>query len=164
MSRHEADKLSRSAQRVQDAIAAAGGAFTVVELPGSTRTAEDSAHTLGCQLGQIVKSLIFKGKESGKPVLLLVSGSNRVKEKVVAKHLGEKLVKADAEFTREVTGFAIGGIPPIGHLTQPVTYIDEDLLQYETLWAAAGTPNAVFSLPAAKLVSLTQGVVIAVKS
>lgn len=160
----DTETLSKSAQRVQDSIKSAGCEFRVLELPGSTRTAEESAHTIGCELGQIVKSLIFKGKESGKPVLLLVSGSNRVKEKIVAKHLGEKLVKADAEFTREVTGFAIGGIPPIGHLSKPITYIDEDLLQYETIWAAAGTPHAVFSLPAAKLEPLTQGTVIAVKA
>ncbi|MCG7536718.1 YbaK/EbsC family protein [Pseudoalteromonas sp. OOF1S-7] len=164
MTDQDTEKLSKSAQRVQNAITSAGCKFAVVELPGSTRTAQESAHTIGCELGQIVKSLIFKGKESGKPVLLLVSGSNRVKEKMVAKHLGEKLAKADAEFTREVTGFAIGGIPPIGHLSQPVTYIDEDLLQYETLWAAAGTPHAVFSLPADKLVALTQGEVITVKA
>ncbi|MDK1288206.1 YbaK/EbsC family protein [Pseudoalteromonas umbrosa] len=155
--------LSKSAQRVQDAIVAAGCQFSVVELPGSTRTAEDSANTIGCELGQIVKSLIFKGKESGKPILLLVSGKNRVKEKLVAKHLGEKLSKADADFTRKVTGFGIGGIPPLGHIETPITFIDEDLLEYETIWAAAGTPHAVFSLPANKLPELTNGQVVQVK-
>ncbi|KID56037.1 membrane protein [Pseudoalteromonas luteoviolacea] len=155
--------LSKSAQRVQDAIIAAGCKFSVVELPGSTRTADESAITIGCELGQIVKSLIFKGKESGKPVLVLVSGKNRVKEKRVAQCLGEKLSKADADFTRTVTGFAIGGIPPLGHLEPLITFIDEDLLEYETVWAAAGTPHAVFSLPSYKLPELTSGQVITIK-
>ena len=105
--------------------------------------------TIGCQVGQIVKSLLFCTKETQRPVLVLASGKNRVNEEAIQRYIGEKIVKADADFTREVTGFAIGGIPPLGHKNSiSLVYIDEDLLQYEILWAAAGTPYAVFSLPA----------------
>ena len=155
--------LGKSAQTIQTALSDKGFEFEVVELPSSTRTAQDAAHTIGCDVGQIVKSLIFKTRESERPVLVLASGSNRVDEEKIVEHIGEKLAKADADFTRNVTGFAIGGIPPLGHKTVIETYIDEDLLQHETIWAAAGTPNAVFSLGSANLEGLTGGKVIAIK-
>lgn len=155
-------KISKSAQIVQDALAKQGLNFKVLELPSSTRTAQEAAATIGCQIAQIVKSLVFKTKETNKPVLILASGTNRVDEKCIEKILEEKLIRADAEFVREVTGFAIGGVPPIGHKTSLTTFIDEDLLQYTDLWAAAGTPNAVFSFPANKLQVMTNGKVIAV--
>ncbi len=106
--------LSRSAQSVQAVLAQTGLEFKVVELAASTRTAADAAATIGCTVAQIVKSLIFKTKETQRPILVLASGPTRVNEKSIEIHLGEKLVKADADFTREVTGFAIGGIPPRG--------------------------------------------------
>lgn len=155
--------LSKSAQSVQDALSKKGLQFNVIELSASTRTANDAAAAIGCEVAQIIKSLIFQTKESHKPILVLVSGVNRVNEKLVEKEVGEKIIKADADFTREVTGFAIGGVPPVGHKQFIDTYIDEDLLQYAELWAAAGTPNAVFSLPSCDLAILTNGKVTAIK-
>jgi prolyl-tRNA editing enzyme YbaK/EbsC (Cys-tRNA(Pro) deacylase) len=155
--------LSPSAQRVQAALAAHGLGLTVVELPQSTRTAAEAAAAVGCTVGQIAKSLIFRGKESNQPVLVIASGSNRVDEKSVAEHLGQALGKADADFVRARTGFVIGGVPPVGHSERLVTFIDKDLLGYDVIWAAAGTPNAVFQLTPADLVALTGGMVIASK-
>lgn len=158
-----AKSLKKSAQSVQDVLAHKGLPLTVVELAASTRTAQDAALAIGCTVGQIVKSLIFCTKETRRPILVLASGPNRVDEKVIEQQVGEKIMKADADFTREVTGFAIGGIPPIGHKQHIETYIDEDLLQYEEVWAAAGTPNAVFCLPSKELVALTGGKIIKIK-
>lgn len=155
--------LSKSAQIVQNALQKKGLEFNVVELSDSTRTAEDAAKTIGCTVGQIVKSLIFKTKDSHKPILVLASGPNRVNEKAIAALLGERLEKADADFTREVTGFAIGGIPPVGHKQPITTFIDEDLLSYKDLWAAAGTPNAVFRLDSHTLMDLTDGKIMSIK-
>ncbi len=157
------EKLSSSAQKVQDALKAFGLTCRVVEMPQTTRTAEDAARAVGCTVGQIVKSLIFKGELSGKPVLAATSGANRVDEKKLSEIMGEPPGKADADFVRETTGFAIGGVPPTGH-AQPVTvFIDEDLMQYEEIWAAAGTPRAVFKLSPQDLVKITNGEVVAVK-
>lgn len=155
--------LSKSAQSVQDALSKKGLEAKVVELPASTRTAEDAAKAIGCQVAQIAKSLIFRTKHTNRPVLILASGINRVNEKTIARAIGEEITKADADFTREVTGFAIGGIPPVGHKQKIETYIDEDLLQYKELWAAAGTPNAVFSLESATIEDLTDGKIISIK-
>lgn len=107
------------------------------------------------------KSLIFK-TQSNKPILILASGVNRVNEKIIEAELQEKISKADADFTRHVTGFAIGGVPPVAHLTPIKTFIDKDLLQYKELWAAAGTPHAVFCLTPDELQKLTEGAVIAI--
>lgn len=139
-------ELPPAAHRVETAAVELGLAIEVRIMPASTRTATEAAEAVGSTVGQIVKSLIFKGKVSDKPYLLLVSGSNRVNEKAVARHLGEAIERPDADFVREATGFAIGGIPPLGFATPLHTWMDEDLLQYETVWAAAGTPNAVFSV------------------
>lgn len=155
--------LSKSAQSVQDVLAEKGMKFKVVELSASTRTANDAAAALGCEVAQIVKSLIFRTQETNKPILILASGINRVNEKMIEAQMGEKIVKADADFAREVTGFAIGGVPPVGHKQHLETFIDGDLFQYEELWAAAGTPNAVFNFHSADLEVLTGGKVIAVK-
>jgi len=160
---HNKTILSKSAQSVQDVLARKGLALKVVELPASTRTAQEAAQTIGCQVAQIIKSLIFRTQITGKPILVLASGVNRVNEKAVETQLGEKLGKADADFTREVTGFAIGGIPPVGHKQVIQTFIDEDLLKYPELWAAAGTPNAVFCLKSSDLVGLTGGIVLNIK-
>lgn len=157
------EALSASAQRVQDALAARGVDCQVVELPGSTRTADEAAQAVGCLVGQICKSLIFCGQESGQAVLIITSGANRVKEKRMAAHVGETIGKADADFAREQTGFAIGGIPPVGHIQPILTLIDEDLMGYETIWAAAGTPHAVFELTPQELLTITEAKVVAVK-
>lgn len=155
--------LSKSAQSVQDALAKKGLEAKVVELPASTRTAEEAAKAIGCEVAQIAKSLIFRTKVTRRPILVIASGINRVNEKTIAKEVGEEIGKADADFTREVTGFAIGGIPPIGHKQKIETFIDEDLFLFKELWAAAGTPNAVFNLEAAVLKDLTGGKVISIK-
>jgi len=155
--------LSKNAQFIQDFLKRQGIETTVVELPDSTRTAEEAAKAIGCQVAQIVKSLIFRTKTSNRPLLVLASGVNRVNEKKIAAACGEELVKADADFTREATGFAIGGIPPVCHLNKIETFIDEELLKIPELWAAAGTPHAVFNLDSSVLVHLTGGKVMAIK-
>jgi prolyl-tRNA editing enzyme YbaK/EbsC (Cys-tRNA(Pro) deacylase) len=142
----EEGNLSASARKVQDAARAAGLAVTVVERAERTRTAEEAANACRCALGQIIKSLIFRGAVSGKPYLMLVSGSNRLNEAGVAGALGESLIRPDADYVREVTGYAIGGIPPLGHATPMQVFIDQDLLAYDVVWAAAGTPRAVFAV------------------
>ena len=153
--------LSKSAREVQRALEQKGLYCKVVELASTTRTASDAAASIGCEVGQIVKSLLFRLRKTVQPVLVLVSGKNRVNEKAIEKLLGEKIEKADADFTREITGFAIGGIPPIGHKQQiGHVFIDEELLYYETVWAAAGTPFAVFSMPSLVLPEASGGKVI----
>jgi len=152
--------LSSSAQKVQDALKSLGLTLQVVELPNSTRTAVEAAQAIGCQVGQIVKSIIFKGKRSERPILVIASGSNRVNEKTIEALIDEPLGKADADFVRQHTGFVIGGVPPLGHSEPLETFIDEDLFQYDEIWAAAGTPNAVFQLKPADLPRMTKGKVI----
>ncbi len=157
------EPLSASARKVQQALEARGVSMQVVELPDSTRSAPEAARAIGCDVAQIVKSLLFKTKKTGRPVLVLASGVNRVDEKKLRQIIGEKIGKADADFVRAHTGFAIGGVPPIGH-TEPLdALIDEDLLQHDQLWAAAGTPHAVFALTPAQLQHITAGRVVDVK-
>ncbi len=114
---------------------------------------------MGCAIGQIAKSIIFRAAHSDRPVLVLTSGANRVSEAVVAELVSEPLKKADADYVRTRTGFVIGGVPPMGHAEPPITFIDEDLLQYAEIWAAAGTPNALFKLTPQELLTLTEGTV-----
>jgi prolyl-tRNA editing enzyme YbaK/EbsC (Cys-tRNA(Pro) deacylase) len=154
--------LPPSAQRVQDAAARLGLAIEVREMPQSTRTAEEAAAACGCAVGQIIKSLVFEGQASGRPYLLLVSGANRVNQEGVAHAIGEALVRPDAAKVRDWTGFAIGGIPPFGHDTPLATFIDEDLLRFETVWGAAGTPRAVFSVEPRALTQAIRATAIAV--
>jgi prolyl-tRNA editing enzyme YbaK/EbsC (Cys-tRNA(Pro) deacylase) len=134
----------------------------VVTMADSTRTAEDAAAACGCTVGQIVKSLVFRAADDARPILFLVSGSNRVNEKHVAAIVGSALTRPDADFVREQTGFAIGGIPPFGHDRAIDTFMDEALLGYDVVWAAAGTPKAVFSVDPAALRDATAARVIAV--
>ena len=155
--------ISTSAQKVQDALSQSGLKLQVVELPASTRTSAEAAQAVGCQIGQIAKSLIFKTCETQRPILVIASGANRVDELKIGARLGEPIGKADAEFVRSRTGFVIGGVPPIGHIEVIKTFIDEDLLAFEQIWAAAGTPHAVFPLKPADLVQITHGEVIKVR-
>jgi prolyl-tRNA editing enzyme YbaK/EbsC (Cys-tRNA(Pro) deacylase) len=155
--------LKPSAQRVQDAIKLLGYTYTVVELPDSTRTAAEAAAAIGCDVAQIAKSLVFRRENSYSPVLVMASGINRVNENRIAQWLQEPLEKADADYVREHTGFVIGGVPPIGHPEALTTLIDEDLLQYDVIWAAAGHPKAVFQLTPQALVKMTNGHVLSVK-
>lgn len=154
--------LSASARRVQQALESLGLSLKVVELADSTRTALQAAQAVGCEVGQIAKSLVFATSPTNRIILIITSGKNRVNEKYVGRLLGEKLSMADAETVRRVTGFAIGGVPPVGHDTHLETYIDQDLLGYDVIWAAAGTPFAVFELTPTDLVRITGGTVIEV--
>ncbi len=155
--------LSPSAQKIQDALIALGYPFTVLESELHTRTAQQAADTVGCTLGQITKSLIFKGQNSGKPILVLTSGTNRVDVARISLYAQEPIGRADPDFVRTVTGFAIGGVPPIAHAQPMETYLDEDLMTYATIWAAAGTPNSIFELTPAALKAMTAGRVVQVK-
>ncbi len=154
--------VAKSAQSVQNALDHFGLNCKVVEFPSGTRTAIDAANAIGCQVSQIAKSLIFK-TETNQPVLVIASGPNRVNEQIIAETVGQKIFKADADFVREITGFAIGGIPPLGHKTTiDFIFIDEDLLNFDKVWAAAGTPNSVFEIGSKELVKITGGKVLKV--
>lgn len=155
--------LKKSAEKVQAVLDELGFELKVTELPDSARTAQEAATAIGCTVSQIAKSLIFKGKTTQKPILIIASGANRVNEKAMEKYVGEELEKADAKFVLEHTGFVIGGIPPVGHKTPITTFIDEDLMQYEEIWAAAGTPHAVFKLTPGILVEITKGKIVKIK-
>ncbi len=160
---NQIQNLTKSVQSVQEALVHKELDCKVIVLSESTRTANDAATALRCDVAQIVKSLIFKTSSTHKPVLILASGPNRVNEKVIEAYVGEKITKADADYTREMTGFAIGGIPPVGHKqTINHIFIDEDLLKFDSVWAAAGTPNAVFNLKSKDLLTLTSGKVISI--
>jgi len=157
-----AEELSPAAQRVQELLRAQGSQSQVRQFATTARTSAEAAAAIGCEVAEIAKSLVFRAA-SGKPVLVIASGINRVDEKKVAAALGESIGKADAAFVRDRTGYAIGGVAPIGHATPPAIFIDEDLRRYQTIWAAAGHPHAVFPLTPAELERLTQGRVITVK-
>ncbi|MCP5381972.1 MAG: YbaK/EbsC family protein [Kordiimonadaceae bacterium] len=137
--------MSKSIKRVEQAAADLGLKISVERMPESTRTAKEAAAACGGEVGQIVKSLIFEGEMSGELILLLVSGGHDVDLKKVSKIIGETLKRADPNRIRKETGFAIGGVAPIGHLIPIKTYFDNVLFTYENIWAAAGAPNAVFN-------------------
>jgi len=147
--------MSKSVNRVKAAAEAAGLSVEILRMPDSTRTAAEAAAACGCDVAQIVKSLIFKGGETGELKLLLVSGANQVDLEKAAALVGEPLERADPNEVRSVTGFAIGGVSPLGHLTPVATWMDESLLKFETVWAAAGAPNAVFEVTADALQKAT---------
>jgi prolyl-tRNA editing enzyme YbaK/EbsC (Cys-tRNA(Pro) deacylase) len=156
--------LANSAQRVQDALHALGfDHLEVKEFPQTTRTSAEAAAAIGCEVAQIAKSLVFKGKQSGKAILVIASGANRVNEKRIASLAGEPIERPDADFVRERTGYVIGGVPPAGHTEKLETWIDEDLSQFDEIWAAAGTPFAVFKLAPAELSRMTAGTVTSIK-
>ena len=154
---------SQAVQRVQDALRALGRGHEVTDLGLSARTAADAAAAVGCQVDQIAKSLVFRLRDSGRALLVITSGAHRVDEKKAAAVVGEAIERADADFVRAETGFAIGGVAPIGHAKPIVTLIDEHLLRWDAIWAAAGHPNTVFRLTPDDLVAMTGGRVVAVK-
>jgi len=154
-------ELSQASRKVQEYLNQFDLDLEVREFPASTRTAQEAADAIGCTIGQIVKSLIFRSGQ--KPLLFLVSGDNRLDVKKVSGNLKIKLEKADAQFVRDTTGFAIGGVPPVAHAVKMEVYIDQDLLAYDEIWAAAGTPHAVFRLDSRDLSRMTGGQVIDVK-
>ncbi len=155
---HDAPRtLSEAAQRVQDALLADGFTNTVIELDVPVKTAAAAAEAVGCSAAQIVKSLVFRGTNSGSPVLVVASGGNRISEHKLAALLGEPVTMGPPKFVREVTGFAIGGIPPVGHAQRLDTIVEANLLTLGGLWAAAGHPNSLFALTADELVRMTRG-------
>ena len=155
--------LRDSAKRVQEALHQYNIDARVIEFKELTRTAEEAANTIGCEVGQIAKTLIFKGKNSEKPICVIASGINRVDEKKIATYIGEPIERADAEYVLKHTGFAIGGIPPVGFKLDSPFLIDEDLMGYQEIWAAAGTPFAVFQLKPDDLLEITQGRTVSIK-
>jgi prolyl-tRNA editing enzyme YbaK/EbsC (Cys-tRNA(Pro) deacylase) len=159
---HYAEGLGRSSSRVAEELRRLGATAEVREMPESTRTATDAAAAVGCAVAQIVKSLVFRSVVSDEPVLVLVSGADRVDEALLAEVVGEAVEQATGKFVRERTGYAIGGVPPVGHAQPVVTYLDEHLLDHPLVWAAAGTPRAVFSIAPAELVRITSARVVAV--
>jgi prolyl-tRNA editing enzyme YbaK/EbsC (Cys-tRNA(Pro) deacylase) len=132
----------------------------IVHLQDATRTAPEAAAAVGCALGAIVKSLVMRGVDTGEPVLALVSGANRADLDLLTTAVGEAIERPDATYVREVTGYAIGGIPPVGHPAPVRTFMDEDLLQYETVWAAAGHPHTVFPITPNALAAASGALVI----
>ena len=150
-------ELTGGPRRVQEALRRAGFANDVVVLPRSARTAADAAAAIGCDVAQIVKSLVFRAMDDGRPILALTSGGNRVDEGKLAALVGGAIVRADAAFVREQTGFAIGGVPPIGHTGAVAPFLDRDLFRFVDLWAAAGHPHAVFRLTPDELRAMTGG-------
>lgn len=155
--------LKSSAQRIQDVLHEHNLGLKVIEFKETTRTSQEAASAIGCEVGQIAKTLIFKGKVSGKPICIIASGINRVDEKKIVQLIGETIEKPDADYVVKHTTFAIGGVPPIGYEFEMKPLIDQDLMNYSEIWAAAGTPNSVFCLSPKDLVQITQGKVVDVK-
>lgn len=155
-------ELKGSARVVQIELERLGVALQVVELPQTTRTAQNAAEAIGCEIGQIVKSIIMRTKLTSRGLSVLTSGANQVDVTKVEQWVGEPIKMAKPDFVKKITGFSIGGVAPVGHLNPIVTLIDEDLLSYAEIWAAAGTPNAVFRLTPMELLRITQSIAIQV--
>ena len=151
------ETLQASAQKVQAALAAAGIASRIVELGVAARTSQQAADALGITVGQIAKSLVFRAAESGRAVLVIAAGDRRVDEAKIATQLGEPIERARPEFVREQSGFAIGGVAPLGHARPMVTFVDSSLRRFTEVWAAGGTPHTVFPIAPADLVRLADG-------
>ena len=159
---NQSNPLIKGARDVQSALENLDLAAQVGELPSSTRTAKEAAHSIGCSVKQIAKSIVFKTRLTGKPILVITSGSNRVDETIISNCIGEKILKADPDFVHQQTGCPIGGVPPVGYVKEIRTFIDCDLLKYDEIWVAAGTPNAVFKISGQELVDAPGGQVIEV--
>jgi prolyl-tRNA editing enzyme YbaK/EbsC (Cys-tRNA(Pro) deacylase) len=149
-------------RRFEAWLVEADAGLAVRHFPAGTRTATDAARAVGCEVGQIVKSLVFVA--GGKPVVALVSGANRVDEKRLGAVAGDPVVKADAEIARSATGYSIGGVPPFGHATEVPIFMDRDLLAYEVVWAAAGRPDSVFEIEPGRLRELSGATLVDLKS
>jgi prolyl-tRNA editing enzyme YbaK/EbsC (Cys-tRNA(Pro) deacylase) len=149
--------LPASAQRVQAALQALGIESQVIELPVAARTSQQAADALGIGVGRIAKSLVFRGRDSARAVLVIAAGDRRVDEKRVAGALGEPIERASPEFVREKTGFAIGGVAPVAHPAPLATFVDASLRRFDTVWAAGGTPHCVFAVAPAQLVAASGG-------
>ncbi|MBK1668839.1 hypothetical protein CKO28_12435 [Rhodovibrio sodomensis] len=160
----EAPKLKGSVKRVHDALVAGGWPAQLRRVDASAKTSAGAADQVGCTVAQIAKSLVFKGSHSGKAVLVIASGANTVDPERVESLIGEATERADAAFVRQATGFAIGGVAPVGHTAEIVAAIDQDLMQFDEIWAAAGAPDVVFPLNPRQLAAMTGGVVGRVKT
>lgn len=154
------NNLSNSSQRIQDILHHYHLGIQVVEFKELTRTSQEAANAIGCEVGQIAKTLIFKGRTTGNPICIIASGKNRVDEKKIVELVGEKVEKPDADYVLKHTGFVIGGVPPIGYAFVMKPFIDEDLMAYSEIWAAAGTPYSVFSIKPHDLVKITGGTIV----
>ena len=152
-----AKPLPASAQRVQDALTAAGTDARVIELPVAARTTQQAADALGIEVGQIAKSLIFRAVPSGRAVLVIAAGDRRVDEARVSALLGESIERATPDFVREHSSFAIGGVAPLAHARPMTTFIDASLRRFGVVWAAGGTPHCVFPIAPAELVRVSGG-------
>jgi Cys-tRNA(Pro) deacylase len=156
------DRLNTSVRKVEKALKAHGLECQVLNMKETTRSAQDAANSLGCRVEQIVKSLVFMTQKTKKPILVLASGANRVNPKKIRNFLSEPIKMADPDFVRSKTGFTVGGVPPLGHSSSLETFIDEDLLKYPDIWAAAGSSNTMFKLSPDDLQKITRGQVISV--
>jgi prolyl-tRNA editing enzyme YbaK/EbsC (Cys-tRNA(Pro) deacylase) len=152
-----AKPLPASAQRVQDALTAAGTEARVIELPVAARTSQQAADALGIEVGQIAKSLIFRAVPSGRAVLVIAAGDRRVDEARISALLGESIERATPDFVREHSSFAIGGVAPLAHARPMTTFIDASLRRFGVVWAAGGTPHCVFPIAPAELVRVSGG-------
>ena len=155
--------LKRSAQLVQDALRAKDLSCEVKELPDTTRSAKEAAKAIGCEVAEIAKSLVFRNIDQDVPVLVIASGPNRVDEAKISEILTCDIEMASPNYVRESTGFAIGGVPPLGHKTPLTTLIDQDLMSFDEIWAAAGTPFSVFMIEPHALVEATQARIVEVQ-
>ena len=152
----------RGPDRVRAALEAASLECDIRTLPDSTRTAVEAAAAVGCSVGEIAKSLVFRAGD--RAVVAIMSGDNRLDPAKLAAALGEKVGRADADFVRAVTGFAIGGVPPLGHATPAAIFMDEDLFRFAEIWAAAGSPYSVFAVAPAKLLEASEATVMELKA
>ncbi len=155
--------MENNSQTVQAELKKLGFDYKVIELPDSTHTAVDAANALSCQVAQIAKSIIFKTKNSNQPILVIASGINRINEDKIIEYISESIEKANADFVLEKTGFIVGGVPPLGHINPIKTFIDQDLMQYDEIWAAAGSSRAVFKLKPQDLSKMTNGQIVSIK-
>ena len=155
--------LKRSAQLIQHALRAKGLSCEVKELPDTTRSAKEAAKAIGCEVAEIAKSLVFRNIDQDVPVLVIASGPNRVDEAKISEILTCDIEMASPDYVRESTGFAIGGVPPLGHKTPLTTLIDQDLMSFDEIWAAAGTPFSVFMIEPHALVEATQARIVEVQ-
>lgn len=144
-----------TADASQKFLASCNGTYEVLEFPQGTRTAADAAAAIGCGVAQIAKSIVFRSAADERHILVVTSGINRVDERKVESQTGLKIRKADADFVRRKTGYAIGGVPPFGHAEPPITLLDEDLQKFDQIWAAGGTPSSVFALAPSDLLIRT---------
>ena len=154
--------LTPKASQFQKTLKKLGFSNQVVELDKSTGTVQEAARAIGCQIGQIAKSIILKSLATRKPFLIIASGSNQINKKVVTDHSGEAVEIANPDFVLEKTGFTVGGVPPIGHLEPIKTLIDIDLFRHREIWASGGSPKAVFKTTPGDLIKMTRGKIIKV--